>query len=162
MFLFLIQLLFIILGTSFVNVVFPWGNYKKSGKLPFEMLSWLQQAIRLRQPNGSARSSARFSRKFAIRKFDFDNSAPPCTHITPSEINIFFFQWNSSMLDADNLRMSYHQKSSPDWSDPGLFKYVTCLVANISFFYFRKQRKVSRRIFPKRREKTRKTISYRL
>ena len=121
------------------------------------MLSCLQQAIRLRQSNGSARSSARFS-----RKFDFDNSATPCTNITTSGINIFFFQWNSSMLDADNLRMSYHQKSSPDWSDPGLFKYVTCLVANISFFYFRKQRKVSRRIFPKRREKTRKTISYRL
>ena len=113
------------------------------------MLSCLQQAIRLRQSNGSARSSARFSRKFAIRKFDFDNSAPPCTHITPSEINIFFFQWNSSMLDADNLRMSYHQKSSPDWSDPGLFKYVTCLVANISFFLFQKTKKTEPKDFSK-------------
>ena len=49
------------------------------------------------------------------------------------------FQWNSSMLDAVlNLRITSHLKSSLDWSDRGLFKYVTCLVAIISIFYFHK------------------------
>ena len=48
------------------------------------------------------------------------------------------FQWNSSMLDAVlNLRITSHLKSSPDWSDRGLFKYVTCLVA-IQYFIFKK------------------------
>jgi len=49
------------------------------------------------------------------------------------------FQWNSSMLDAVlNLRITSHLKSSLDWSDRGLFKYVTCLVAIFSIFYFHK------------------------
>ena len=63
------------------------------------------------------------------------------------------FQWNSSMLDAVlNLRITSHLKSSLDWSDRGLFKYVTCLVAIISIFYFQKI-KLSQWIFPYRHEK---------
>ena len=53
------------------------------------------------------------------------------------------------MLDADNLRMSYHQKSSSDWSDPGLSKYVTCLVANISFFFISENKKTEPKDFSK-------------
>ena len=43
------------------------------------------------------------------------------------------------MLDAElNLRITFHLRSSPDWSDRGLFNCVTCLVAIISIFYFQK------------------------